>query len=210
MTNKINKLHGVLIEDAELTERVKKLEDESVSGEKLDMLVDQINDYINETDETIEKINDDFQTLTNTAITLNNKIKIIDEGVAETVNDFKTTYDLTTLYTGTSGQKYYRETVDLNTVSAYLRFPSFIIYGGNKYMSLYLENYYDGPNDSGVEYSSDDFHNILCFSNGLKLHSHRCFANGWTTADGLPTEQKDDAGNVTGEYVYYKVTEPSA
>ena len=215
MTNKINKLHGVLIEDAELTERVKKLEEEGVSGEKLDMLVDQINDYINETDETIEKINDDFQTLTNTAVTLNNKIKIIDEGAAETVSEFKTTYDLTTLYTGTDGNKFYRVRDDVGTLSEPLKFPSFIIYNGNKYFSTYLSNYED--NNLASNYNTSDY-NKINYPNGLILDTYCSY--GYTRYSDSPTEQYtkngldyyefDDNGNCVACYRYYKVVEPSA
>ena len=57
MTNKINKLHGVLIEDAELTERVEKLIKQTSD------VFDDFYEITDAHDEKFDKVNDTLNTL---------------------------------------------------------------------------------------------------------------------------------------------------
>lgn len=106
MTNKISKLHGVLIEDAELTERVKKLEEAGVSGTELDSLVTQVSETVDDLYSITDTHEENFEKIDSTLNTLAEEITSVKGGVTKQVMSVLPVIDLT------NNDLYKTETVD--------------------------------------------------------------------------------------------------
>lgn len=107
MTNKINKIHGVLIEDVELTERVDKLEKEGVSGTKFDSLATQVSETVDDLYEITDTHEENFEKINNTLNTLADEITNVKGGVTKQLMSILPVIDLTYNDTQDNSRKAY-------------------------------------------------------------------------------------------------------